>query len=198
MLVKCKSCEKEIAKGVKKCVNCGADQRNFAGRHKILTGILVLFAIGVISSMGNKGGTTGSVANTSTTGTKTPASTTASTPATPATASTAAPKKTASYQSILDTYSAKIKAATPKLIEEYNNEAAKNTSGVEGLATLSNAKISKLAEISTEGISEMAKIALLTGSGKYSEYQEWALKLTDVYMAEGKKITDAYMTSAMK
>lgn len=28
-LVSCKACEQEIAKGVKKCPNCGKDQRNF-------------------------------------------------------------------------------------------------------------------------------------------------------------------------
>ncbi|MDJ1630451.1 hypothetical protein QNN00_04875 [Bacillus velezensis] len=28
-LVSCKACGKEIAKGVKKCPNCGKDQRNF-------------------------------------------------------------------------------------------------------------------------------------------------------------------------
>ena len=51
MLVTCKSCGKELGKGVKKCVNCGADQRNFFVRHKILTGILALVIIGIISVM---------------------------------------------------------------------------------------------------------------------------------------------------
>ena len=56
MLVNCKACGKEIAKGVKKCVNCGADQRNFLGRHKILTGILALaIIIGIGSAMGDGG-----------------------------------------------------------------------------------------------------------------------------------------------
>lgn len=50
-LVKCKACGNEIAKGVKKCVHCGKDQRGFIARHKILTllmaGILILiFALG--------------------------------------------------------------------------------------------------------------------------------------------------------
>ena len=68
MLVKCKACEKEIAKGVKKCVNCGADQRNFAGRHKILTGIAVLIVLGIGSSAmsgGDKPTTTTTTASTS-------------------------------------------------------------------------------------------------------------------------------------
>ena len=51
MLVNCKACGKEIGKGVRKCVNCGADQRNFFVRHKILTGILAIFIIAGISLM---------------------------------------------------------------------------------------------------------------------------------------------------
>lgn len=43
MLVACKACGKEIGKGVKTCVNCGADQRGFIGRHKVLTGIVAFF-----------------------------------------------------------------------------------------------------------------------------------------------------------
>ena len=74
MLVKCKACEKEIAKGVKKCVNCGADQRNWAGRHKFLTGLAVIVVLAVVSSAMSSGGktTTTTTANPSTT-TTTPA-----------------------------------------------------------------------------------------------------------------------------
>lgn len=49
-LVKCKACSKEIGKGVKKCPDCGTDQRGFLGRHKILTGIIALILIGVIGA----------------------------------------------------------------------------------------------------------------------------------------------------
>ncbi|MFS0639198.1 hypothetical protein AB1K84_25325 [Mesobacillus foraminis] len=48
-LVPCKACGKEIAKGVKKCPNCGKDQRNWFMRHKILSfigAIVLLVAIG--------------------------------------------------------------------------------------------------------------------------------------------------------
>ena len=48
MLVNCKSCGKEIGKGVKKCVHCGADQRNWFSKHKVLTGILAFLVIGII------------------------------------------------------------------------------------------------------------------------------------------------------
>jgi len=49
-LVNCKACGKEIGKGVKKCVHCGTDQRNFFGKHKIITGILVILVLGGIGS----------------------------------------------------------------------------------------------------------------------------------------------------
>lgn len=48
----CKVCGKEIAKSTKKCIHCGADQRNFFGRHKILTGILVILVLIIIASLG--------------------------------------------------------------------------------------------------------------------------------------------------
>ena len=55
MMVNCKTCGKEIAKGVKKCIHCGADQRSFFGKHKIITGILVLLVLGGIgSALGDK------------------------------------------------------------------------------------------------------------------------------------------------
>jgi hypothetical protein len=46
----CKTCGKEIAKGVKKCPHCGKDQRSFFGRHKILSFIGILILAGIISS----------------------------------------------------------------------------------------------------------------------------------------------------
>lgn len=102
-----------------------------------------------------------------------------------------------SYQAILDEYSAIIRETTPALVEEYNAEAEGNTEGIEGLAKLSNEKVSELAEISNEGIREMAKVYYKKGSGGYSEYEEWAGKLMDVYLEEAEKITDAYMDSVM-
>lgn len=53
-LVECKACSKDVAKGVKKCPNCGKDQRNFFMRHKIFTGFLALILFfGVISTLGS-------------------------------------------------------------------------------------------------------------------------------------------------
>lgn len=102
-----------------------------------------------------------------------------------------------SYQSILDYYTVKIKAATPSLIAEYKAEAKNNTSGLMGLAEISNNKVSVLAEISNEGVGEMAELLFRMGSGKYSEYEEWAGKLYDVYSDEADKIYDVYMNSAL-
>jgi hypothetical protein len=58
MLKNCKACGKEIGKSVKKCPECGTDQRNFFGKHKIITGILVIVVLIVVVSALNKGGST--------------------------------------------------------------------------------------------------------------------------------------------
>jgi len=100
------------------------------------------------------------------------------------------------YEGIYNEYSQKLKEATPKLIEEYRTEAKNNTKGLEGLAELSNSKVEKLAEISTEGTEKMAEYMFIGGSGKYSEYQDWAMKLNSVYMEEAGKITSEYLNSA--
>lgn len=99
------------------------------------------------------------------------------------------------YQTILDEYTVKIKDAVPGLVDEYNQEAANNSAGINGLAEIYNAKIEKLAEISNEGIEKMAEIYLDYGSGQYNEYEEWSGKLMDVYMEESETLTDAYMNS---
>ena len=106
------------------------------------------------------------------------------------------PVKYDSYQAILDDYTVKLQDATPGLIEEYKSEAAHNNDGLEGLATICNAKVTELAKISNDGISEMAEYYYKHGSGSYDEYSEWAGKIQDVYMEEAGKIQDAYMESA--
>lgn len=55
-LVACKACEKDIAKGVKKCPNCGKDQRNWFMRHKIMTTIGIIFVLGMFSALGSGDG----------------------------------------------------------------------------------------------------------------------------------------------
>lgn len=48
----CKECNKEISSSVKKCPNCGKDQRNWFMRHKILSIIAVIVIIVIISTVG--------------------------------------------------------------------------------------------------------------------------------------------------
>ena len=112
------------------------------------------------------------------------------------TANDEATEAPATYQSILDEYTKKIQDAVPGLLEEYNTEAAEKAGDIQALAELSNDKISKLAEISNEGIEQMAELMYDNGD-EYETYEEWANKLTDVYMTESEKITNAYMDSAM-
>lgn len=52
-MTNCKACGKELAEGVKKCIHCGKDQRNFFMRHKIITIILGLIILGRIGSAGS-------------------------------------------------------------------------------------------------------------------------------------------------
>lgn len=101
------------------------------------------------------------------------------------------------YEDIYNEYTQKLQDATPGLIGEYNQEAAANTDGVTGLATICDKKISKLASISTEGTEKMAQLMYTSGSGSYQDYEDWATKLNDVYITEAQKITDAYMDSAI-
>ena len=52
---KCSECQDDIQINAKKCKNCGADLRNWFIRHKIITGILILYIVGVIvGTMDNK------------------------------------------------------------------------------------------------------------------------------------------------
>lgn len=194
-MVKCKVCNKDIAKGVKKCPHCGKDQRNFFMRHKILTGILVLVLIAAIGeAIGGDDGDSPKVVTKESEESKKPEESKEKVEEKAEQDS----KETAeeAYQRILEEYTVKIKEATPGLIEEYHDEAKDNTDGLEGLAELSNKKVMVLAEINNDGVGEMAEVMLKKGSGSYDEYEEWAEQLMDVYMDEGAKITEAYMNSA--
>lgn len=104
---------------------------------------------------------------------------------------------TSGYQAILNEYTIKLQNATPSLIDEYYAEAANNTAGLQGLATICNNKVSVLAGICNEGVSKMATYYYNHGNGSYDEYESWGTKLYDVYMIEAGKIQDAYMNSAM-
>lgn len=100
------------------------------------------------------------------------------------------------YESILEEYTQKIEEATPRLIDEYNEEAAELSGDINALAELSNSKLEELAKIETEGIEKMADLMLENGD-EQEVYEEWAEKLYDVYAEYSGQITDAYMDSAM-
>ena len=100
----------------------------------------------------------------------------------------------ATYDSIYDEYTARLKKEAPKLAEEYTNESA-NLATVEEKAQLSNDKISRLAEISNEGVEAMAEIMYANGDD-YDVYEEWSMKLMNVYQEQAQLITDAYTDSA--
>lgn len=48
---KCKECGAEVSSKAKNCPQCGVDQRNFFMKHKIISGILILFVLGIVGSM---------------------------------------------------------------------------------------------------------------------------------------------------
>lgn len=110
--------------------------------------------------------------------------------------SSSASQASSTYETILDEYSKKLRAATPGLVAEYNSEAAHHTGDIAALAEISTKIIGNLASISAEGTEKMAEIMLYSGDS-YGTYEEWATKLNDVYMEEASKITDAYMKSTM-
>lgn len=70
-LINCKACDKEIAKGVKKCPHCGKDQRNFFMQHKLITVIGVIVILGVLGSAGGGKKDTSSTATATATKTET-------------------------------------------------------------------------------------------------------------------------------
>lgn len=104
--------------------------------------------------------------------------------------------KEVTYESILEDYTAQLKEQAPVLVDEYKAEAKEKAGDIAALAELSNAKIAKLAETCDAGIGKMAELMQKNGD-EYSTYEEWSLKLMDVYTDQAQLITDAYMVSAM-
>ena len=149
----------------------------------------------IVSSITVSSQSSSTDSSSSTTTTKAPTTTTTTT--TPTTTTTTNTSSETTYEDIYNEYAQKLQDATPGLIDEYNQEAAANTDGMTGLATICDKKISKLAAISTEGTEKMAQLMYTSGSGSYQDYEDWAMKLSDVYTTEAQKITDAYMDSAM-
>ena len=105
-------------------------------------------------------------------------------------------KSSETYESIYNEYTAKMKEAAPTLAKEYETEAAEITGDLTALAELSNSKVSKLAEICTEGTEKMASLKIKNGDA-YDVYESWATKLSAVYEEQAALITDAYMNSVV-
>lgn len=205
-LIHCKTCGAEMASNAKTCPQCGAKNKKPIYKKWWFWVLIVIIIGGIVNGDNRIKKDPALTSDTPSTSTDTQEHTSSPEVSTPSSdvekedAPQSTPvKKTAeeSYQSILDEYTSKLQNATPGLIEEYYDEAADNTDGLTGLAEISNSKIGKLAEIETDGVSEMAKVMLYQGSGNYDEYEEWAGKLYDVYEVEAGKIMDAYMDSAM-
>lgn len=106
--------------------------------------------------------------------------------------------ETSTYEGLLTKYSAKLKAKTATLCKEFKSEAVDNKDGITGLANIYTEKIQVLADICVEGVQEMAELYSTTSVEEYAEYQEWAIKLQEVYRSESLKISDLYMELCRK
>jgi len=159
-----------------------------------LAAMCLVLVISFLSSC-RKSDTPASGEPSSETGSSDDVSAESSEPAEPESADEEQPEGQDGYEAIYEEYAAKLRAATPGLIEEYNAEAAQNTDGTEGLADICTEKISVLSNILNEGRDKM-QTYMDEISGSYEEYQEWSDKLYNVYMEEADKITEVYMESA--
>ena len=108
--------------------------------------------------------------------------------------SSTAETKKVTYSSILKEYDQKMSDATPKLVDEFNEEAD-GVTDVNSLAQISTSKVEDLAKICNEGVEKMAKLKIKNDDSD-DTYNEWAGKLQDKYTAYAQKITDAYTAKA--
>lgn len=183
-MIKCRYCQSEIDEKAKVCPQCG---RTLKGPTPAAAVVLIILAIAIGKPMLDgfmraKQANKENIPNANIT--------------TTAPTSTTAHKSSAiSYQSILDDYSSKLEQATPSLISAYKNEVAKSSGSIEELAKICNNKTMELAKISNEGVGKMADL-MLSSNDSYSNYEDWASKLQDVYVKEAEKISDAYLDSA--
>ena len=172
---KCRYCKEKIDKKATVCPHCQKNQGTSAGTVLAAFIIIAIICVCISKVRGADDSSSSAVQGTS---------------------SSVSVNSSSGYEDIYNEYAQKIRAATPGLINEYNSEAAQNTGGLNGLAAINNAKISKLAAIATEGTEKMADYCLNHGSGKTSEYSQWADKLYRVYSEESDKIMNAYINSA--
>ena len=100
-----------------------------------------------------------------------------------------------SYEQIYNEYSQKLADYYNTAKGELQSEASGGKS-IDALATSCSNKVSRLAEISTEGVNKMADLCVKRG-GSSSEYMNYGTKLESVYMDYGTKLESVYMSGAM-
>lgn len=100
-----------------------------------------------------------------------------------------------SYEQIYNEYCQKLADYYNTAKGELQSEASGGKS-IDALATSCSNKVSRLAEISTEGVNEMADLCVKRG-GSVSEYMNYGTKLEGVYMDYGTKLESVYMSGAM-
>ena len=102
-----------------------------------------------------------------------------------------------SYEEIYNDYAERIRTSSQALIEEFKNEAAVNTEGIDGLSGLASKTVQALAEIMADGADQMDQHRLLAGASSAEDYETWRAKLDEVYTEESRKIMDTYTALAM-
>lgn len=111
------------------------------------------------------------------------------------TGSQATTSSESSYEQIYNEYSQKLADYYSTAKGELQSEASSGKS-IDALATSCSNKVSRLAEISTEGVNKMADLCVKRG-GSASEYMNYGTKLEGVYMDYGTKLESVYMSGAM-
>ncbi len=108
---------------------------------------------------------------------------------------TAASSSGSSYEQIYNEYCQKLADYYNSAKGELQSEASSGKS-IDALATSCSNKVSRLAEISTEGVNKMADLCVKRG-GSAIEYMNYGTKLESVYMDYGTKLESVYMSGAM-
>jgi len=108
----------------------------------------------------------------------------------------APPASFASFQQILDTYTQRLREATPRLLDDFR-AAAVGVTDISALAEISIEITAALAEISVEGTAEMANLWIVRGVGSEAVYMDYAARLNAVYTEEAARISALYMELAM-
>ena len=98
-------------------------------------------------------------------------------------------------QAVVDDYSARMRAATPRLMEEFKAETQGEKDG-RVLAYVCNKKIGELAELCNSGLSEIWELLYEEGIDPshedYDSYTDYEFRLNLVYEDEAMKISDLY------